>query len=350
MKVVVDEKGQPFASSEYLIEAMDWLVRDVLPGDRLFFMFSGHCEPPAPGRSEAHLVAADLMTVPRSTFQERLIGKVPAGAELTIVLDCCNAAGMVKLKYCVGKMEYKPEIKHISKPPVSTRGFPQQGSLHGLNNVGYQAPAPLSNKTPAMVNPASFGTLVSTPPHMKRGMAAAPPLPSAALATQAQAPGLMTSLVGSTPGMSGPALTFSGIRPGPAQRRQLVVEGRPLPYFEERQAGFVAPAGKIIVWAGTGELQKAFESSKGVDNGIVTDAFCNVLEKSLNASNTNATLRDLWHSVVGSIDRENGWRSERDARKDKKPAPNLRVQCAQLLVSQQDVLHSSSPILNQLVC
>ncbi|KAH7329882.1 hypothetical protein B0J17DRAFT_211457 [Rhizoctonia solani] len=234
---------------------MDWLVRDVLPGDRLFFMFSGHCEPPAPGRSEAHLVAADLMTVPRSTFQERLIGKVPAGAELTIVLDCCNAAGMVKLKYCIGKMEYNPEIKQTDKPnavsesgrhPVSLRGFPQQGSLHGLKNVDHHPLAPLPNKTPTMVNPILFGTPVNTRSHIKRGVVGARPLPSAAAPTQTQAPGLMTSLIRRTTGITESPSPLAGVRPGPAQRRQLVVEGRPLPYFEERQASFAAPSGKIV--------------------------------------------------------------------------------------------------------
>ncbi|CAE6475564.1 unnamed protein product [Rhizoctonia solani] len=345
MKVVVDDE-ELFPSSEYIIEAMDWLVQDVLPGDHLFFMFSGHCEPPSPERLETCLVAADLMTIPRSIFHERLIGKIPAGAELTIVLDCCNAAGMVNLKYCVGKMEYKSEIKQTDKPKAESESgrpligpFPQQKSLCGVKNVDYQVPSLVPNKTPTTSNPAFFGTPVNMLSHVKRGVVAARPLLSTAVPIQVLAGGRVN---GSPP-------SFTGIQSRPVQRRQLVVEGRPLPYFEERQVGFVAPAGKIVVWAGSGERQKAFEASNQVHNGIVTDAFCNVLEKSLGA-NSATKLRDLWHSIVGAIDRENSLRSERDANKAVKPPSNLRVQCAQLLVSQQDTLYSSSPILEQTVC
>ncbi|KDN40127.1 hypothetical protein RSAG8_08327, partial [Rhizoctonia solani AG-8 WAC10335] len=122
-------------------------------------------------------------------------------------------------------------------------------------------------------------------------------------------------------------------------------EGHPVWQFEERTRNFVSPAGKIIFWAGAGERQKAFEASGGVENGIVTDAICSVLDTSSCLDKT-ITLRDVWRSVVGAVGKENNLRRERDLKK--KDCANIptskRWQGAQLWVSQDEPLSSSTPI------
>ncbi|KAJ1305937.1 hypothetical protein OPQ81_010656 [Rhizoctonia solani] len=358
MKVVTDEQGQPLPSYDYLMDCIDWLVQDASEGDRLFFLFSGHCEPPTMDKQEPRLVAADLMFIPRTTFQERLVAKVPAGAELTIVLDCCNAAGMVKLKYCVGRMGYGREVMQTTESeavseleqPTSpaARGPPQHGSLLGLKGVDQPAAVPLfpsSQMTPVKNNPVMSFAPLNTQLRRGPGVVAARPLSSAAMPRPTQGSSLGSLLGTKAPVVRRPSP--SAVNPfGPAQRRQLVVQGRPIRHFEERKTGFVAPAGKVVVWAGTGELQKAFEASGGVEGGVVADAICSVLETCLDKM---VTYRDLWHSVVGAVDKENNQRQERDAKKppQKRPAPSLRVQHAEVWVSQEDPLMSSSPILNQ---
>ncbi|CAE6418648.1 unnamed protein product [Rhizoctonia solani] len=356
IKVVTDEANQPSPSRRYLIECMDWLVQDVSKGAQLFFAFSGHCDLPTSDNPEPCLIAADLTTIPRSAFQERLVAKVPAGAELTIVLDCCHAASMVQLKYCIGRMGHEREITQINKEEAlseagklftqAIRTMPQSGSLHGLPVVGQKAHYLPLQGAPLGRNLVYFGDPANTNPRRLRGVVAAGPLP-ATLPNQEPAPDMFTLIAGKAVGMIGstspvtlPASTH------PRLGRQLVVEGRSLRYFEEREAGFIFPPGKVVVWAGTGERQKAFEASTGVKNGIITDAICSALDTCIDKP---VTHREVWHSVVGAVEKENVWRSGRDARKAIKPPTNLRVQCAELWVSQTEQLSSPSPVLDQAI-
>ncbi|KAG8752079.1 hypothetical protein FRC11_008712 [Ceratobasidium sp. 423] len=326
VRVVTDE-GQSLASCEYLLECMDWLIDGASEEDRLFFMFSGHCLFPH-GEKEPYLVAADEKPIPRSTFQERLVSKVPAGADLSIVLDCCHAAGMVKLKYRIGQM-----VPEAPASPICS--VPHHGSLHGLNNVGPQASTLLPQAAPVMVNQVPFGTPTSTPSRrvIRGGIATAPPYP--VIPNQGPAPARFASPIGAE-------------KPGPAQLRQPMIQGRPLPQFQERKDDFVSPAGNITVWAGTGERLKAFEASGNVEGGIITNAICTILDKCLY---DKVTQRDMWKSVVDAVDDENRCRRERDAKKPNfRNIPiNTRIQLPELWVSQKEPLSSPSPILNQVV-
>ncbi|CAE6506225.1 unnamed protein product [Rhizoctonia solani] len=358
MKVVTDEENQPFPSYRYLMECIDWLVQDASKGDRLFFMFSGHCQPSTIGKPEPYLVAADLMPIPRSTFQERLIAKVPAGAELTIVLDCCNAAGMVKLQYCVRRMDYKREIKQMNKsealselekPVISDiRKVPQHGSLHGLDNVVQQAsPAP-NQATQAIINHASFNSPPNAmkPRRLNLSVFAGQPLLPEIPPSTGPSTDFTASLARGISQNTGSSSPVSIKKYNPGYGRRLVVEGlSPTTYFAERRDEFVSPAGKVLVWAGTGYPQKAFESTNS-KNSIVTDAMCNVLETCPD-SPVMVTQRHVWDSLVGAIDKENNLRDQRDAKKFRRPPPNLRIQCAELWVSQEEPLRSPSPILDQ---
>ncbi|CAE6450804.1 unnamed protein product, partial [Rhizoctonia solani] len=161
MDIVTDEPNQPFPSQEYLLKRMDRLLEDASKGDQLFFMFSGHCDPAGVGKPEEHFVAADLKPIPRSVFQDRLISKVPTGVEMTIVLDCCNAAGMAKLPHCIGRMEYEREVKKSNGPAETGKpiGLPQAGSLQGLP-ITKQKVAPLP---PVSADQFPFSP-VSSPP------------------------------------------------------------------------------------------------------------------------------------------------------------------------------------------
>ncbi|KAH7334640.1 hypothetical protein B0J17DRAFT_85805 [Rhizoctonia solani] len=294
-----------------------------------------------------------MMAIPRSTFHEHLVSKVPAEAELTIVLDCCNAAGMVQLKYCVGKMDYEREIKKTigSAPPVESgkpapaiHTIPQHGSLHDFTTVDPKAPP---RTTPTMIRPAPSGAPLNTPPKRSRGVVAGQPLPIA-IPGQAPAPGITPSLIGRALGATGsPLPTKSPVGTKVKVRQSLVVEGIPLPHFEAREKDYVTPAGKVIVWASAGQRQKSYEPSTGAKNSIVTDAFCTALDVSL-STGSDVTQRDLWHSVVGVVDKENSPRNGRDRLKDTtKLATNARLQCAEVWVSQEEELSSSSPILDQ---
>ncbi|CAE6508873.1 unnamed protein product [Rhizoctonia solani] len=304
IRVVTDEEGQLFLSCRYLIECMDWLVKDASKGDQLFFAFSGHCEPPKMGQPEPHLVAADLMAISRSTFHEHLVAKVPAGAELTIVLDCCNAAGMAQLQYCVGKMDYEREVTKAIGPVTSTEpgkpalalpSVPQYGSLHDLSHIR-QNTSPIGIVL-TMVNPVAPGVFPNIS-QRRGGIASFQPLRPVVIHNQAPASGMISSFMGMALGATGFLFPAKPpVRTKVKVGRQLVVGGAPLRHFEEHERGFVAPAGKVTVWAGAGLRQKSYEPTGNAKNSIVTDAICSALDKCLDTSR-NVTCRDVWRSLV----------------------------------------------------
>ncbi|EUC57471.1 ICE-like protease (caspase) p20 domain protein [Rhizoctonia solani AG-3 Rhs1AP] len=310
IQVVTDEPGQQLPSREYLLECMDRLVQDALPGDQLFFVYAGHCEPSGIGKPEAYFVTANSERISRSTFQDRLIAKVPEGAELTMVLDCCNAAAMVPLKYCIGRMESEQQSTMMKQASVGTFVAP------GRKIGGVVEAPPLSR--PAAPNPS-------------------PPFRPSAPTT------------GMPAGMKGAFVPVN--QPASIDRRRsrhLVVEGRPVWQFEERTCDFVSPAGKIVVYAASAEFQKAFEASGRVGNGVLTNAICNLLDT---CNDKIITQREVWHSVVAAIGEENHIRRQRDENNLNKTVKNIplnqRWQYAQMWASQQEPLDCSSPLLDQ---
>ncbi|CAE6375658.1 unnamed protein product [Rhizoctonia solani] len=280
-RVVTDEEGQPIASSEYLLECIDWLIQDVSEGDRLVFTFSGYCLSPRLGHKEPYFVAADLMSIPRSIFHERLITKIPVGVELIVVLDCCNAAGMVNLKYCMGRMGNKHDTRKRDGSEVLSV-LEHSGTLPTQSVLQHD----LVINQPSSV--ASVDILLSPALRHARSTVIAPP-----------------------------------------------------EYFE-RKDGFVSPAGKVVFWAGTGAHQPAFDAYGG---GVFTNAICNVFDASVDVMATNS---DIWYSVVIGIGEENRRRRERDAKKAMRPPPGLRVQHAELWVSQKNPTSDRAPFIESL--
>ncbi|CAE7139818.1 unnamed protein product [Rhizoctonia solani] len=214
-----------------------------------------------------------------------------------------------------------------------TNKIPHYGSLKGLPAFAQKRPLPLQ-LAPASTNHALFTTPVTTP-RCNQKVAAAPP--SSVMPNQAATSGFFPQFSG-----KGAPLPPSV---NPRRSRQLVVEDRPLPYFEKRESDPASTAGKILMWAGTGEHHRGFEASTA-KNGIVTDAICSTFDACLSKM---VTHRDVWNAVVGAVEKENDLRSKRDAKKSNRPPLSLRVQCAELWVSQSETLCSSSPVLNQLV-
>ncbi|CAE6418656.1 hypothetical protein ACGC1H_005066 [Rhizoctonia solani] len=376
IKIITDDGDMRYAPTfNALLGHIRWLVKDAMDGDSLFFVFSGHAI--LTQKHGPSILTADKAIFPRQLLEEELVMPIPAGVDLQVVFDCCHSAGMIGLQYCVGRMakptppsdpsaeeptcpaEHEHELR--STPPRQSTSFahsPQHGSLYGISTAEDAAPPPLpAPVTPDMVDMDTFGSPPQRPP--RGGVVAAPPLTSTAAAGAAgtQPEGAAAGAVrylGSILGLgstSAPAPAPSSVqselpsRPGPRHARQGVVEGLRVPdYFEERKEGFVSPAGKVMVWAGTGESQKAFESYGGVRQGVVTKAMCAALEQI-------STRRDLWSYLVQEIESENHKRTMRDASKSmsQRPLPSSRIQHAELWVSQAHLTAqpSSTPVLDQ---
>ncbi|CUA67669.1 hypothetical protein RSOLAG22IIIB_13513 [Rhizoctonia solani] len=301
VEVVTDEPGQRFPSAEYLLERIDQLVQGASAGDELVFGYSAHCDPPKinDSKSEHCLVAADLKPISRSTLHERLIAKVPAGAKLTLVLDCCNAAGLVPLKHCVEQM--KP--KHRAPTGAPAQAVRRQGCVAGV-------------RPPVL--PTTPGSLPFRP---------TPPM------------------FGMQVGVNGSFFPVNlAANMGRRHAQAPIVAGLPIGKLNGPAKELTGPVGNIVVWAATGPQLKAFEASGGVENGVFTNAICNVLDTY--SADKIITKRDVWRSIDMAITQENQLRGERDAKKGtSKPASNQRIQYAQLLVSQQEL--SGPSILDQ---
>ncbi|CAE6529213.1 unnamed protein product [Rhizoctonia solani] len=405
IKIVTDDGDMRDAPTfDTLLGHIRWLVRDATAGDSLFFVFSGHAiltQTYGPS-----ILTADKRIFPRPILEKELVMSIPAGVDLQVVFDCCHSGGMIGLQYCVGRMlkptppsdshtepttcpaEYEPELRGSTPPrqPSTFPHSPQHASLYGISAAGDAAPPP--PVTPDMVDLDTFGSLPQRPP--RGGVVAAPPLTTATAAgTQPGAAVGAVRYLGSLIGLGSssvptpapaPApppteLSTATARSGPRRACQGVVEGVRMPdYFEERTEGFVAPAGKVaslMVWAGTGESQKAFESYGGARQGVVTKtvwasagesqkafesyggARHGVLTKAMCAAFERInTRRDLWSYLVQEIETENNKRAKRDANRSigERPLPSSRIQHAELWVSQAHLLPtqpSATPVLDQ---
>jgi hypothetical protein len=101
-----------------IINAIDWFVSNLQPGDTLFFHYSGHGtsiidrnNDEIDGRDEG-IVPLDYTTsgiILDDVFYTKLIQRIPTGVTLYGFFDCCHSGTMVDIKY---------NIKHIVQPKI----------------------------------------------------------------------------------------------------------------------------------------------------------------------------------------------------------------------------------------
>merc|ERR1712070_1213878 len=100
-----------------VLKELIWLTQDAGPGDCLFFSFSGHgmqvkdvSGDETDGYDEAIFLpsieedASDIIL--DDELHEALCGKLPAGVQVTALIDCCHCGSILDLKYAwhiVGK-------------------------------------------------------------------------------------------------------------------------------------------------------------------------------------------------------------------------------------------------------
>jgi hypothetical protein len=91
------------ATTAAILERLEWLVADAVPGDVLYFHYSGHGSQTVnvdydsdkePDGIDEILCPIDLdwrEKIIRDDDLKRIFNKVPAGANLTVILDCCHS-------------------------------------------------------------------------------------------------------------------------------------------------------------------------------------------------------------------------------------------------------------------
>lgn len=93
------------ATTDNILERLNWLVDDATPGDVLFFHYSGHGSQvidqtydndKEPDGKDEIICPIDLdwrTKIIRDDDMRRIFDKVPDGVNLTVVLDCCHSGG-----------------------------------------------------------------------------------------------------------------------------------------------------------------------------------------------------------------------------------------------------------------
>jgi len=79
-----------------LENSLQWLTKDAINGDVLFFYFSGHG---GLVYDENYLVLANDERLTATDLKEKLTKDLPSGVTVIVVLDCCCSGEMMKVKY-----------------------------------------------------------------------------------------------------------------------------------------------------------------------------------------------------------------------------------------------------------
>jgi hypothetical protein len=119
------------ATTKNILARLEWLVKDAQAGDVLFFHYSGHGSQMVdidynldvePDGLDEIICPVDLDwrdKVVKDDDFARIFAKVPAGVNLTVLLDCCHSGG--------GLREFGPtpnKIRTLSAPEdIMNRGF-----------------------------------------------------------------------------------------------------------------------------------------------------------------------------------------------------------------------------------
>ncbi|KAH9836126.1 caspase domain-containing protein [Rhodofomes roseus] len=121
--VMLDADNYLQPTHNNMILAMDDLVKGARPGDRLVFMFAGHCcQIPCHHHSEADDFDEALMPMDHegtrnkakliidNHLRQRLVNPLSPGVRLTAILDACHSGTLLDLDHYMCNMVYTPRI------------------------------------------------------------------------------------------------------------------------------------------------------------------------------------------------------------------------------------------------
>jgi hypothetical protein len=152
-KVIVDEKQQfilahpeypqqaiGFPNKNEIINSWNWLVTGAQPGDSLFMHYSGHGGQVA-DQSGDEEDGFDETVIPhdyKSTGQivdddifDLLPARVPPGAHLAVVMDCCHSGTILDLPFTFVADDATMQQIHGGKPPAMSANGAFKNSKYG---------------------------------------------------------------------------------------------------------------------------------------------------------------------------------------------------------------------------
>ncbi len=106
IRLLADTDGFVAPTRKNILAAISWLVRDSVPGDVLFFSYSGHGtkvkdtnNDEEDGNDEA-IYTLDGSIIIDDELHAELMAKIPKGVRLVCIFDCCHSGTISDLKYC----------------------------------------------------------------------------------------------------------------------------------------------------------------------------------------------------------------------------------------------------------
>jgi hypothetical protein len=133
------------ATTANILERLEWLVKDAEPGDTLYFHYSGHGSQTIdtdydlnkePDKLDEIICPVDLdwrEKVIRDDDLKRIFDKVPAGVQLTVVLDCCHSgSGMDHMNQWqppTEKSEYNYTLTNDKDDHARSRALPMPADI-----------------------------------------------------------------------------------------------------------------------------------------------------------------------------------------------------------------------------
>ncbi|KAI8923609.1 caspase domain-containing protein [Entophlyctis helioformis] len=148
--MLTDGAGNPAQTPtrSNMIAGMKWLLADAKAGDSLFFHFSGHglqTLDKGGDEDDGHdegICPVDFHQsgiILDDELNRRLVQKLPAGARLTAVFDCCHSGSTLDLPYAYlpdGTLKEFSKVKEIGKLAKSTAEEVLKGNITGsITNV-----------------------------------------------------------------------------------------------------------------------------------------------------------------------------------------------------------------------
>lgn len=133
VRVLADAASCVSPTRQNILASIAWLVQGCQPGDVLFFSYSGHGtsikdanNDEIDGKDEA-IFTLDGSIIVDDVLQAELMAKVPKGAKLVCLFDCCHSGTIADLKYCY---RYAPENPNKYTLSVEKARELQGGDIH----------------------------------------------------------------------------------------------------------------------------------------------------------------------------------------------------------------------------
>lgn len=129
IRLVLDNR----ATKANILERLDWLVRDATAGDVLVFFYAGHGSQVRDRNGDELEDRMDEILCPHDLnwddpltddILDQHFSRVPEGANLTIIFDCCHSGTGTRSLYVPvspeGEIQGEPEYKKVRylKPPI----------------------------------------------------------------------------------------------------------------------------------------------------------------------------------------------------------------------------------------